>query len=56
MVNRDDHRSGLLCEPSSSALIKVEGRANLDRPCIEDGVLDKGEELFFVVWEDVGRD
>ena len=53
-VNGDDHRSGLLCEPSSSALVKVPGRANRDLLGVVDGFLDEVEELFVVVREDVG--
>ena len=30
VVNQDDYRSGLLCEPSSSTLVKVPGHANCD--------------------------
>ena len=55
-VNGDNHRSGLLGEPSSSVLVKVPGRANHDRLAIVDGVFDEGKELFVVVKEDVGRD
>jgi len=49
-VNGDNHRSGLLGPPNSSALVKVPGRANLDRLRVEDGVLDEGEQLFVAVW------
>jgi len=55
-VNGDDHRSGLLGEPSSSALVKVPGRTNRDLLCVVDGFLDEVEQLFVVVWEDVGWD
>jgi len=55
-VNGDDHRSGLLCEPNSSALVKVPGRANLDRVPVEDRGFEESDQVFVVVWEDVGRD
>ena len=55
-VNGDDHRSGLLGEPNSSALVKVAGRANLDRVPVEDRGFVESDLLFVVVWEDVGRD
>jgi len=56
VVDGDDHRSGLVGEPSSSALVKVPCRANHNRVRVEDGVLEEGEQLFVVVREDVGRD
>jgi len=49
-VNGDNHRSGLLGKPSSSVLVKVPGRANRDRLCIVDGILDESEEFFVVLW------
>jgi len=49
-VNGDNHRSGLLGEPSSSALVKVPGRANRDRLCVVDGVFEEDKELFVVLW------
>jgi len=49
-VNGDNHRSGLLGKPSSSVLVKVPGRANCDRLCVVDGILDESEELFVVLW------
>ena len=49
-VYGDNHRSGLLGEPSNSALVKVPGRANLERLRLEDGGFDESEELFVVVW------
>jgi len=55
-VNGDDHRSGLLGEPNSSAPVKVPGRANRDLLRVEDGFLDEVEQLLVVVWEDVGWD
>jgi len=55
-VNGDNHRSGLLGEPNSSALVKVPGRANRDLLRVADGFLDEVEQLFVVVWEDVGWD
>jgi len=55
-VNGDNHRSGLLGEPNSSALVKVPGRANRDLLRVVDGFLDEVEQLFVVVWEDVGWD
>jgi len=42
-VNGDDHRSGLLGEPNSSALVKVPGRANRDLLRVVDGFLDEVE-------------
>jgi len=39
-VNGEDDWSGLLCKPNSSALVKVPGRANLDRVPFEDGVCE----------------
>jgi len=54
--NGDDHRSGLLGEPNSSALIKVPGRANRDLLGVTDGFFDKVEQLFVDVREDVGWD
>jgi len=55
-VNGDNHRSGLLGEPNSSALVKVPGRANRDLLRVVDGFLDEVEQLFVVIWEDVGWD
>jgi len=55
-VNRENHRSGLLGEPSSSVLVKVPGRANRDRLGVMDGVFDEGEELILVLREDLGWD
>ena len=55
-VNGDDYPSGLLGEPTSLARVKVPGRANLDLVRVENGVLEEGEHLFLVVWQDVGRD
>jgi len=55
-VNGDNHRSGLLGEPNSSALVKVPGCANRDLFRVADGFLDEVEQLFVVVWEDVGWD
>ena len=55
-VNGDNHRSGLLGEPSSSVLVEVAGRANRDRLGVVDGVFDEGKELFVVFWEDVCRE
>jgi len=55
-VNRDNHRSGLLGEPSRSVLVKVPGRANRDRLGVVDGGFDEGKELFVIVREDVGWD
>ena len=55
-VNGDNHRSGLLGEPKSSALVKVPGRANRDLLRVADGFLDEVEQLFVVVWENVGWD
>ena len=52
-VNGTKHRSGLLGEPNSSALVKVPGRANRDLLRVADGFLDEVEQLFVVVWEDV---
>jgi len=49
-VNGDNHRSGLLGTPSSSVLVKGPGRANHDRLCVVNGVLDESEELFVVLW------
>jgi len=49
-VNGDNHRSGRLGKPSSSVLVKVPGRANRDRLCLMDGVLDESKELFVVLW------
>jgi len=37
-------------------VVKVPGWANLDRLSVEDGVLEEGEQLFVIVWQDVGRD
>jgi len=55
-VNGDDHRSGLLGEPNSSALVMVPGRANRDLLRVADGFLDEVEQLFVVIGEDVGGD
>jgi len=55
-VNGDNHRSGLLGEPSSSVLVEVAGRANRDRLGVVDGVFDEGKKLLVVVREDVGWD
>ena len=55
-VAGDDHRNGLLVKPSSSDLVKVPDRINLDRVRVEDRVLEEGEQFFVIVWEDVGRD
>jgi len=55
-VNRDNHRSGLLGEPTSSVLVKVPGRASRDLFRVVDGFFDEVEELFVVIWEDVGWD
>jgi len=52
-VDGDNHRSSLLGEPNSAALVKVPDRADLDRLRVEDGVLDESEQLFVVVPEDV---
>jgi len=49
-VNGDNHRSGLLGKPSSVVLVKVPGRADHDRLCVVDGILDESEELFVVRW------
>jgi len=49
-VDGDNHRSGLLRKPSSSVFVKVPGRANRDRLCVVDGILDESEELFVVLW------
>jgi len=49
-VNGDNHQSGLLGKPSSLVLVKIPGRADHDRLCIVDGVLDEGKELFVVLW------
>jgi len=55
-VNGDDHRSGLLGESNSSALVKVPGRGNRELLRIADGFLDEVEQLFVVIWEDMGWD
>jgi len=55
-VNGDNHLSGLLGEPNSSALVKVPGRANRDPLRVADGFFDEVEQLFVVVWEVVGWD
>jgi len=49
-VDGDNHRSGLLCPPSSSVMVKIPGRANLHFLRVVDGVLDESEEMFVVVW------
>jgi len=49
-VNSDNHRSGRLGKPSSSILVKVPGRADRDRLCVVDGVLDESKELLVVFW------
>jgi len=55
-VNRDDHRSDMLSEPSSLGLIQVPGGANRDLLRVVDGFLDEVEVLIVVIWEDVGWD
>ena len=50
VVNRHNHRSGLLGKPSSSVLVKVPVRADRDRLFVVDGVLDESKELFVVFW------
>jgi len=49
-VNGDNHPSALLGKPSSSVLVKVPGRADRDRLCVVDGVLDEGEEVYVILW------
>jgi len=49
-VNGDNYPGGLLGKPSSLVLVKVPGRANRDRLCVVDGILDESEELFVVLW------
>jgi len=56
VVNGDNHRSGLLGEPSRSVLVRVPGRTNRDRLGVMDGVFDEGEKVFVVIREDVGWD
>jgi len=46
----------MLCEPNSSALVKVPGRANRDLLFVVDGFLDEVKELVVGTWEDVGWD
>jgi len=55
-VDGDYHRSGLPGKPSTSVLVKVPGRADRDRLCVVDSVLDESEELCVVLWQDVCRD
>jgi len=55
-ISRDDQRSGLLGKSSSSALVKVPGRANRGLQRIVDGFLNEVEELVVVIWQDVGWD
>jgi len=50
----DNHGSGLLGEPSSSLLLKVPGGANRKRFRVVDGVFHESQEVFVVVWQDVG--
>jgi len=55
-VNGTKHRSGLLGEPNSSALVKVLGCANRDLLGVVDGFFDEVEQLVIVIWKDVGWD
>ena len=55
-VNGDNHRTHFFGYCSSTVLVKVPGRTDLNRFGVEDGLFEEGKQLVVIVREDIGWD